>query len=164
VDEILQTLLLDVGRELTIIGGFDENDPYHQTLKRLIAENDLEARVNWTGHLEEAEIDKLLGEADLAVLPFSHKGSTKHGTLTMLIGSGLPTISYVHETDGLAHQKTLWCLKKPTAAAIDSAINSLSKDHELYLALSSQGIEFGKKFTPAAIAKAHLELYSRGKR
>ncbi len=84
--------------KLLMVGGkVGSSDPtnlaYLEKVERLIGEQGIAERVQWTGFTSSEEVSANLMAADCAVLPYREGASLRHGSLMAALAHGLPIVS-----------------------------------------------------------------------
>ena len=84
--------------KLLMVGGkVGSSDPtnlaYLEKVERLIGEQGVADRVQWTGFTSSEEVSANLMAADCAVLPYREGASLRHGSLMAALAHGLPIVS-----------------------------------------------------------------------
>ena len=118
-------------------------------------------RVEWRlGYLPQAELDRALSEATVAVFPYRAE-LDQSGALLQALGAGVPAV--VYDVGGLGEPVSAYGAGRVVPAgdvdALTAAVRELLDDREA-LAVARAGAERARQeLTWAAAAERHLELY-----
>jgi glycosyltransferase involved in cell wall biosynthesis len=117
--------------------------------------------VEWRlGYLPEAELDRALAEATVAVFPYRAE-LDQSGALLRALGAGVPAV--VYDVGGLAEPVLAYGAGRVVAAddvaALASAIGDLLADGDALAAARAGALRAREELTWGASARAHLELY-----
>lgn len=135
---------------LTIIGPYDKNEPYHNEVKSNLGTND-----RWLADLSLEEISHHLIKSDLAVLPFADGASPKNSSLLAVMAVGLPALT----TNPLVYPLTT-DVTATVEGSIKESVASLAADKSKRRILSKKGRDLIRNsFTWQNVGEKHLELY-----
>jgi glycosyltransferase involved in cell wall biosynthesis len=118
-------------------------------------------RTDWRlGYLPQAELDRALGEATVAVFPYRAE-LDQSGAMLQALGAGVPVVAY--DVGGLAEPIERFGAGRVVAAgdldALTTAVDELLSD-DAALAAARAGAERARsELTWDAAAAAHLALY-----
>jgi glycosyltransferase involved in cell wall biosynthesis len=117
--------------------------------------------VEWRlGYVSEAELDRALGEATVAVFPYRPE-IDQSGALLRALGAGVPAV--VYDVGGLAEPVSAYGAGRAVAAgdveALAAALRELLGDPEALARARAGAARARDELTWDAAAAAHLELY-----
>jgi glycosyltransferase involved in cell wall biosynthesis len=162
--DILARRGLDV-RLLMIGGDIGDSDPsnraYAQRIHRLIAKNDLDQRIVFTGYVGLPEVSAHLLAADLAVMPYRDGVSFRRTTLITALRHGLPIISTTPaiELPQIAAGKNMLLVAPRDIAGLTEAVIRVVNDPSLREQLSQGAGMLGNQFDWPEIAAQTLRVY-----
>lgn len=124
---------LDSRHHLVFIGGQTgasdpaNNSAFLNTIHAQITAHGLEARVHWTGFVEDWEVANYFGAADLTVLPYHDGVSLRRGTLmaALAFGQAIITTHPQTATPELRHGDNCWLVTAGDATALQAAVEQL---------------------------------------
>jgi len=156
-----------VGRvSLLFIGGrTGASDPtniaYLTRVDALIAELNLEDRVNWTGYVPAEEVTASFMGADICVLPYRDGASFLHGTFHAALVHGMPILTTQPRVDlpELIHGENIYLVAPDDAGALAAAIGQLAADQPLRQRIGAGAKVLAEMFRWEQIAADTLELY-----
>ncbi len=129
---------------LTILGAYQDSDPYYKKLTRLVGELGLENRVSFVGRVTEKELLRVYAENDVYI--FQHHLQSDGLSPFEAAVSGLPVVisrtAGSHET--LTDHENALLINPKDPEDIAGRIKELADNPELYLKLSKSGAEFVK--------------------
>jgi glycosyltransferase involved in cell wall biosynthesis len=137
-------------------------------VRLLVAGNPLEPlddywapHVEWRlGYLPEAEVDRVLGEATVAVFPYRGE-LDQSGALLRALGAGVPAV--VYDVGGLAEPVRAYGAGRVVAAgdveALADALRELLGDPEALAQAQGGAARARDELTWDAAAAAHIDLY-----
>jgi glycosyltransferase involved in cell wall biosynthesis len=137
------------------------NFAYLQAVERLIAQHDLTARVQWTGHQPAAEVSADLGACDLLLLPYVDGASLRRGTLLAALAHGCAIVTTTPRSPlpELVDGRDLIFVAPEDAEAAATAIRRLVATPQLQAELRAQAYRTSQQFTWPRIAAQHLAHY-----
>lgn len=153
---------------LLIVGGIEslalrgrEAVAYHRRIEQAIGDCGLERAVRFTGYQPAWEVSRLLGAADVAVLPFTHGTTAKSSSLLTVLAHGLPAVATVADPPDplLEDGRTALLVPRGDPAGLAAAIQRVLDDPRLRDRLAREGRKLAKRHDWARIAAAHRELY-----
>jgi glycosyltransferase involved in cell wall biosynthesis len=156
--EELLAALVGTDAELVVSGFLDHENAYHAHIASEIERLDLGARVRWLGHLEEAEIGRLLRAADAVVLPF--RGGAESGFTSLLAaivnGAAVITTRGPGNPRWLRDGETALLVPERDPEALAAAIERLASDTALAATVRSgaRALSFGWDEIVAAVTGA----------
>ena len=142
------------GARLLVAGdSLEPIDPYRVAARGL--------EVEWRlGYLSQAEVDRALGEATLAVFPYKPE-LDQSGALLRALGAGVPAVAY--DVGGIAEPVARFGAGRVVPAgdveALGAAIRALLEDHDALEAARAGARKAREELTWDASARAHLALY-----
>jgi glycosyltransferase involved in cell wall biosynthesis len=175
-DKGVEDLIEAVGRlqcshadlRLLIVGGTQslalcgrEAVAYHRRIEQAIRARGLEHAVRFTGYQPASQVSRLLGAADVAVLPFTHGTSAKSSSLLTVLAHGLPAVATVADPPDqlLEDGRTALLVPRRDPVSLAAAIQRVLDDRRLRDRLAREGRELAARHAWPAIAAAHRELY-----
>ncbi len=119
------------------------------------------AEVEWRlGYLPQAEVDRSLGEATVAIFPYKPE-LDQSGALLRALGAGVPAIAY--DVGGIAEPVRAFgagrVVPAGDVAALGSAVAELLGDADALAAAQAGARRARDELTWDASARAHLALY-----
>lgn len=156
--DVLVRALAEVPDATLVVAG-DPLDPV-EPVRRLAGELGVAERIEWRlGYLPQGEVERLMGEAALAVFPY-RSGDSASGALATAIGNRRPAVV----SDVLAELVDEYgagaVAPKDDPAALARAIRSLLDD-PVELERAFRGTEDARRaLSWGGIAQAHEQLYS----
>jgi glycosyltransferase involved in cell wall biosynthesis len=117
--------------------------------------------VDWRlGYLPQAEVDRALGEATIAVFPYKPE-LDQSGALLRALGAGVPVVTY--DVGGVAEPVRAYDAGRVVAAgdveALADAVQTLLSDREALERARAGARRARESLTWDASARAHLDLY-----
>ncbi len=117
--------------------------------------------VEWRlGYLPQAEVDRALGEATVAVFPYRPE-LDQSGALLRALGAGVPAIAY--DVGGIAEPVRRFAAGRVVEAgdvdALAAAIHELLTDVDALAGARAGAMRARDELTWDAAARAHLALY-----
>jgi D-inositol-3-phosphate glycosyltransferase len=142
--------------------GHPMNSGYHERCQRRITELGLRDRIAVTGFVPEAEVSPLFLESDLVVAPF--RTTNGSGSLVQALARGaavlasdLPLNREIN--DRVPGTLAFFASEDPLDCA--RQIESLLADQNRRQSLRQQAYRYASNYSPAVIARQHLEFYRR---
>jgi glycosyltransferase involved in cell wall biosynthesis len=134
-------------------------DPLEPVDRYRAAANGLE--VDWRlGYLPQADVDRALGEATIAIFPYRPE-LDQSGALLRALGAGVPAVAY--DVGGVAEPVRRYGAGAVVAPGdvegLASAVRTLLSDGEALRRARTGAQRARAELTWAASARAHLELY-----
>jgi glycosyltransferase involved in cell wall biosynthesis len=117
--------------------------------------------VDWRlGYLPQAEVDRALGEATLAIFPYRPE-LDQSGALLRALGAGVPAVAY--DVGGVAEPVRAFgagaVVPAGDVAALAAAVHSLLSDRDALERARAGALRAREELTWEASARAHLALY-----
>lgn len=156
--------LLMIGEQ---VGASDPtNQAYFHEVQRLIEALGLSARVQWTGHQDDAGVSADLGAIDLLLMPYLDGASLRRGTLMAGLAHGCAIVTTLPQgpLPELVDGRDLLYVPPDDAPAAAAALARLAQDEALRQRLREGARRQSRHFTWEAIAQTHLHHYQQGKR
>jgi len=144
------------------IGASDPtNEAYLQSVEALITELHLEQRVQWTGHLADAEASRALHMVDLLFMPYLDGASLRRGTLMAGLAHGCAIVTTAPQSPlpELVNGRDLLYVPPGDAQAAASAIRQVMQQPTLRTQLATNAQRQSEQFTWATIAQQHRAHY-----
>jgi glycosyltransferase involved in cell wall biosynthesis len=113
--------------------------------------------ISWETGLPDYQVADVLAGACAAYLPFPDGASERRGSLLAVLENGVPVITTrgEHTSDELAKS----VLFADGAAAVVKIVSELAQNDKYRSELVQQGYNYIKKFSWAAIAGRHIDIY-----
>ncbi|MBI3974098.1 MAG: glycosyltransferase family 4 protein [Chloroflexi bacterium] len=171
IDELVRAvaMLVRAGRDVHMLLIGDElgssdatNTRYFETVRRLVEELGIEARVHWTGYQPVDAAGAWLRCADVAVLPFRDGASLRRTSLIACWAHGVPVVTTEPAGSGAPWPGAplpAVTLPAPRAEAIAVALAELLGDSEWRAQLTAGGLAFAERFSWPVVAQKTAALY-----
>lgn len=159
VDPQTQARLLFIGGQT---GASDPtNARYLSQIQQIIAELELEDRVQWTGYLANEDVSACFLASDLCVLPFRDGASFLHGTFHAALAHGVPIVTTRPRVllPELSDGVNVALVSPEDPQSLAQAIAQLAADPELRQKLGSGARTLAAAFRWEKIAADTLDLY-----
>lgn len=145
------------------VGASDEtNFRYLQRVEASIAEQELDSRVQWTGHQSDAEVAADFNAIDVLVMPYEDGMSMRRSTLTAALANGCAIVT-THPQDPTPEVRAdsdLLLVPPRDPAATAAAVRRIAQDPRLAEKLRVNARKAARQFSWEVIAARHLEMYS----
>lgn len=151
--------LLMIGEK---VGASDPtNYAYLQEVEALIQQLGLVARVQWTGHLSDAEVSHALHLMDVLLMPYVDGASLRRGTLMAGLTHGCAIVTTTPQSPlpELVDGRDLLYIPPEEPHLAANAIRRLVNDPTLRQTLQAGARHQSQRFTWSTIAAQHLEAY-----
>ena len=137
------------------------NFAYLQEVEALITELGLSGRVQWTGHLPDADVAAALNVCDVLLMPYEDGASLRRGTLMAGLANGCAIVTTTPATPlpELVDGEHLIYVAPGDAEAAAFAIERLLSDAKVADALRQNARKQSQLFRWDSIAERHVELY-----
>lgn len=152
--------LLMIGEK---VGASDPtNYAYWQEVEALIQQLGLGERVQWTGHLAEAEVSTALHLLDVLLMPYLDGASLRRGTLMAGLAHGCAIVTTTPQSPlpELVDGRDLLYVPPEAPQLAASAIIRLVNEPQLRQTIQSGARRQSQLFTWATIADQHLQAYA----
>lgn len=152
--------LLMIGEK---VGASDPtNYAYLQEVEALIAQLGLGERVQWTGHLSDAEVSQALHLVDVLLMPYLDGASLRRGTLMAGLAHGCAIVTTTPQSPlpELVDGRDLLYVPPEEPRLAANAILRLTQAPELRQAIQTGARRQSQLFTWSAIAAQHLQAYT----
>ena len=138
------------------------NYAYLQEVETLIATLKLGARVQWTGHLDDAGVSVALHLVDLLFMPYNDGASLRRGTLMAGLAHGCAIVTTTPQSPlpELVDGRDLCFVPPEDPQAAAHTIAHLAATPALRQALGVSAREQSQQFTWSAIAAHHHQAYT----
>jgi glycosyltransferase involved in cell wall biosynthesis len=152
-------------RLLFIGGQTGASDPtnvkYLANIQALVAELEIEDRVDWTGYVDASEVSALFEAADMCALPFHDGVSFLHGTFHAALAHGVPVITTQPRValPELENGSNVILVPAEDPRALAEAMARLAAQPDLRNTLGKGAFTLSQEFTWDKIAGDTLELY-----
>lgn len=156
----LDAHLLMIGEK---VGASDPtNYAYLQEVEALIAQLGLVDRVQWTGHLADAEVSDALHLVDVLLMPYVDGASLRRGTLMAGLAHGCAIVTTTPQSPlpELVDGRDLLYVPPEEPHLAANAILRLTQEPDLRQALQAGARHQSQLFTWSAIAEQHLQSYT----
>lgn len=153
--------LLMIGEK---VGASDPtNYAYLQAAEALIQQLGLVARVQWTGHLADAEVSHALHLVDVLLMPYVDGASLRRGTLMAGLAHGCAIVTTTPQSPlpELVDGRDLLYIPPEEPQLAANAIQRLVNEPHLHQTLQAGARHQSQLFTWSAIAAQHLAAYGR---
>ncbi len=152
----LADILKRRGSQMTIrIIGLIQKE--HQRYGELVREKSAALPIVWDLGLSLGATAERLARAAYAYAPFPDGASERRSSLLALLANGVTTVTTRGPQTPQALERTVQFATTPEEAV--SAFETLCSDYTRREELSRQGVRYVSKFSWAAIADRHIELY-----
>lgn len=144
------------------IGASDPtNYAYLQEVESLIHTLQMDARVQWTGHLADREVSHALQSIDILLMPYSDGASLRRGTLMAGLAHGCATVTTTPQSPlpELMDGRDLIYVPPEDAKAAAHTIGRLLDDPTARQRLGQNARRQCEQFTWSAIAQQHADHY-----
>lgn len=167
-DTLIEALArLDERYHLVFIGGQtgasdgSNNARFLADLAAQIAARGLSQRVHWTGFLSDERVSTHLHAADMMVMPYRDGASLRRGTLMAALAHERPLISTcpLGATPHLAHGENIWFVPVGDAAAVATAVQTISYDAALQATLRHGAGAVAHHFSWPSIAAQTADFF-----
>lgn len=137
------------------------NYAYFQAVEALIRQLHVENRVQWTGHLADAEVSRALQLVDLLFMPYLDGASLRRGTLMAGLAHGCAIVTTTPQSPlpELVDGRDLLYVPPEDAQAATQAIHQIIQQPTLRAALVTNARRQSEQFTWTAIAQQHVAHY-----
>jgi len=155
---------LEIPARLRLAGGVGHpaNVAYKRRCEEAIDRLGLRGRVEVTGYVPDEEISRVYAESDLVVAPF--RETTGSGSLVQALARGVPVLASDLPLNREINERVPDTLAFfATEDPVDCArqIERLLADPARRQRLSEQALLYAATYSPANIARLHLDLYRR---
>jgi glycosyltransferase involved in cell wall biosynthesis len=138
------------------------NYGYLQEVEALIQTLALEGRVQWTGHLSDAEVSAALHLLDVLLMPYSDGASLRRGTLMAGLAHGCAIVTTTPQSPlpELVHGRDLLYVPPEEPALAAQAIAQLMATPHTHQAIRVSARQQSQQFTWTTIAAHHQQGYT----
>ncbi len=155
VDIAIKAMLgVKIDAVLDIVG----DGPEEENLKLIAEQTELSEKINFLGFRKDA--GSLITNADLLLLTSDHEGVPT--VILEAASSGIPIVctklAGIQEALGKLIDYPVFYGEKGSVESFEKAINQAFEKHPLGSPINKSA-EFEQWFTPAAVAKQHIEIY-----
>ena len=160
VDQGYDAHLLMIGEK---IGTSDPtNYAYLQEVEALIQQLGLVERVQWTGHLSDAEVSYALQRVDVLLMPYVDGASLRRGTLMAGLAHGCAIVTTTPQSPlpELVDGRDLFYVPPEAPELAANAVLRLANEPDLRQALQASARRQSQLFTWSTIANQHLRAYA----
>lgn len=156
-----QARLLLVGGVESLALRADDAKRYWDKLHTLVAELDLNQKVQMTGYVNADTASHYLTGADMGVLPFNHGVTLKSGSLLALFAHRLPVVATRREPPDqeLGSESLIHLVPPRDVDALSAALLKLVTNPTMREQLATTSDAFVRRFSWSDIAQKHLEVY-----
>jgi glycosyltransferase involved in cell wall biosynthesis len=121
----------------------------------------LAGRIHWTGFLSDARVSAHLQAADMLVMPYRDGASLRRGTLMAALAHGRPLITTTPAapTPQLISGENCCLVPVGDAAALGTAVQTLTNDADLCKTLGQGAAELAEQFSWGKIAEETAVFY-----
>ncbi len=146
---------------LLLVCALRSDEPYHETIRRLIEEPELRDAVTVTGELPDAEAASALSRCDVVALPFREGVSLRRTTLAAALALGRAVISTRSEAPpaALREGQDLLLVPPADAQALADAIVALADDPARRAELGRHARAAAEQFAWPSIAERIEGVY-----
>jgi glycosyltransferase involved in cell wall biosynthesis len=140
-----------------------EDRAYRRSLDALAQRLGIDRAVTWTGRLVDDEVSRLLGAADLYVVPYDEGVSVRRGSLIAGLAHGLPVISTrpPHRSAYLEDGRDLVLVAPRDPAALAEAMDNLLEHPDRAGSLGRAARDAAARFSWEQIARETRAVYAR---
>lgn len=152
--------LLMIGEK---VGASDPtNYAYLQEVEALIQQLGLVERVQWTGHLADAEVSYALQRVDVLLMPYVDGASLRRGTLMAGLAHGCAIVTTTPQSPlpELVDGRDLFYVPPEAPQLAANAVLRLANEPDLRQALQASARRQSQLFTWSTIADQHLRAYA----
>lgn len=160
--------LVDTGQNVHLLmmgeplGASDPtNRAYMEEVTARVAILGLEDRVHWTGFLTDRELSAGFALTHVVALPYRDGVSLRRGTLHAALVHGATIVTTQPRLPIPELESAVELVPPGDVAALAEALERLLQDEERRAWLAHRARELSRTFTWDAIARRHIEMYSR---
>jgi glycosyltransferase involved in cell wall biosynthesis len=151
--------LLMIGEQ---VGASDaSNDAYLREVQALIVQLGLEARIQWTGSLPDAEVAAALNACDVLLMPYVDGASLRRGTLMAGLANGCAIVTTLPQgpLPELVDRRDLLYVQPEDERGLANAALHVAADPFLAASLRTNARARSRLFAWDSIAQAHAAWY-----
>jgi glycosyltransferase involved in cell wall biosynthesis len=138
------------------------NHAYRNEVQALISGLGLEARVQWTGNLADAEVAAALNACDVLLMPYLDGASLRRGTLMAGLANGCAIVTTTPQgpLPELVDGRDLLYVTPEDEKALANAALRIANDPALAARLRTNARQRSKLFAWDTIAHEHMACYA----